>query len=369
MKKLYYLIVLTLILGLVLTGCLLSNVGQVPTSEQSGITNLTRGVPLSADLIGLWRFNGDAKDSSGNGLGGALSSSGASFVVDGFGQALNVDGTGWVQVPDSSLLEPSEEITVEAWVKRLGTPGSCKYVVSKYLPDHHGGYSSYGLYSGGSGGIRFYIGYTSGVILSPAVAQATIWDGEWHHVAGTFDGSEVKLYFDKVPVGGASTIQDIYYYDGISDLFIGSYYNGPWLAFSGRIDEVRIWNCALSQGELDSVIYEWDGFFPPVDNEMLNVVKAGRAIPIKFSLNGDQGLEIFAADYPKSKKIACPAGEPVTLDEIATVTAAGGSGLSYDDTDGQYTYVWKTNKAWTGCRQLIVKLIDGTSHVANFKFK
>jgi len=45
MKKLYYLIILALILGLVLTGCFLSNVGQVPTSEQSGISYLTKGGP------------------------------------------------------------------------------------------------------------------------------------------------------------------------------------------------------------------------------------------------------------------------------------------------------------------------------------
>ena len=44
MKKLIYLIVLTLILGLVLTGCLLSNVGQVPTTGQSGIAYLTKGI-------------------------------------------------------------------------------------------------------------------------------------------------------------------------------------------------------------------------------------------------------------------------------------------------------------------------------------
>ena len=52
MKKLYYLIVLTLILSLVLTGCFLSNVGQVPTTGQSGITYLTKGetsvIPLLA---------------------------------------------------------------------------------------------------------------------------------------------------------------------------------------------------------------------------------------------------------------------------------------------------------------------------------
>ena len=50
MKKLYYLIVLTLILGLVLTGCLLSNVGQVPTSEQSGVSSIAKD-SIDPDLI------------------------------------------------------------------------------------------------------------------------------------------------------------------------------------------------------------------------------------------------------------------------------------------------------------------------------
>ena len=72
MKKLIYLIVLALILGLVLTGCLLSNVGQVPTTDQSGITYLTKSVPLSIDLVGLWRFDGNSDDSSGNGNNGTV---------------------------------------------------------------------------------------------------------------------------------------------------------------------------------------------------------------------------------------------------------------------------------------------------------
>ena len=54
MKKLIYLIVLTLILGLVLAGCLLSNVGQVPTSEQSGISYLTKGVLGDPEVFTLF---------------------------------------------------------------------------------------------------------------------------------------------------------------------------------------------------------------------------------------------------------------------------------------------------------------------------
>jgi len=58
MKKLYYLIVLTLILGLVLTGCLLSNVGQVPATEQSEPTILTRGIDIYVATTGS-DTNGD----------------------------------------------------------------------------------------------------------------------------------------------------------------------------------------------------------------------------------------------------------------------------------------------------------------------
>jgi hypothetical protein len=54
MKKFIYLIVLALILSLVLTGCLLSNVGQVPTSEQSGIAYLTKGSPGVPDVFTLY---------------------------------------------------------------------------------------------------------------------------------------------------------------------------------------------------------------------------------------------------------------------------------------------------------------------------
>ena len=54
------------------------------------------------------------------------------------------------------------------------------------------------------------------------------------------------------------------------------------------------------------VIYNFAGFFQPVDNlPTFNSVKAGQSIPVKFSLSGDQGLNIFAAGYPKSEKIAC----------------------------------------------------------------
>ena len=117
------------------------------------------------------------------------------------------------------------------------------------------------------------------------------------------------------------------------------------------------------------VQYNFAGFFQPVDNlPVFNVVQAGRAIPVKFSLSGNKGLGIFAAGSPSSGPVACNSSDPAS-DLTETVTA-GGSSLSYDPTTDRYIYVWKTDASWAGtCRQLVVELNDGTIHRANFKFK
>jgi uncharacterized protein len=115
------------------------------------------------------------------------------------------------------------------------------------------------------------------------------------------------------------------------------------------------------------VIFNWSGFFNPVANlPTWNSNKAGSAIPVKFSLGGDKGPDIFAEGFPQSVQISCETGV-VTGVPVATVNP-GGSSLSFKD--GRYNYVWKTEKGWAGtCRQLIVQLVDGTLHLANFKFK
>lgn len=117
-----------------------------------------------------------------------------------------------------------------------------------------------------------------------------------------------------------------------------------------------------------AVLYNFVGFFQPVDNlPTVNSVKAGQAIPVKFSLSGNHGLNIFAAGYPKIEFTSCTSS---TVDEIESTVTAGNSSLSYDAGADQYNYVWKTNKAWAGkCGTLIVKFNDGTTRTALFKFR
>jgi len=115
--------------------------------------------------------------------------------------------------------------------------------------------------------------------------------------------------------------------------------------------------------------YNFTGFFQPVDNlPTINSANAGQSIPLKFSLGGNQGLNVFAPGYPISTLVPCDATEPgSTIEETVN---AGGSSLSYNSTTDQYSYVWKTDKAWKGtCRMLVLKLADGTQYYAKFRFR
>jgi hypothetical protein len=114
--------------------------------------------------------------------------------------------------------------------------------------------------------------------------------------------------------------------------------------------------------------YIFTGFFPPVDNlPIINITKAGSAIPLKFSLGGDFGLGIFASGYPSSSATTCGSSAE---DAIEETVSANSSGLKYDATTSQYSYVWKTSTAWSGtCRTLVLKFTNGSIFKADFKFK
>ena len=111
--------------------------------------------------------------------------------------------------------------------------------------------------------------------------------------------------------------------------------------------------------------FDFDGFFAPVSMAEPNVAKAGQAIPVSFSLGGDQGLEVVtSAKFVIEGTDANPSGE--LLDAVT----AGRSGLTYDASADRYIYVWKTDKAWakkTG--QFVLTLSDGTTHTFDVSFK
>lgn len=117
--------------------------------------------------------------------------------------------------------------------------------------------------------------------------------------------------------------------------------------------------------------YNFVGFFAPVGPQPeINQANAGQAIPMQFSLTGNQGTDIFNAGYPAVRQVNCPTGDPVNSSTLTDTDTSGDSGLQYDASSDTYTYVWKTDKAWAGtCQEFILGLNDGSTHTATFQFK
>jgi hypothetical protein len=116
-------------------------------------------------------------------------------------------------------------------------------------------------------------------------------------------------------------------------------------------------------------VWPWTGFLSPIDNPpMINVVNAGNTIPIKFSLGGNRGLNLFAPGYPASQAMVCPSSAPQhTIDPTISTSA---NGLTYDSKANQYNYGWKTQTSWSGtCRQLTLLFTNGAVRTALFQFK
>lgn len=115
-----------------------------------------------------------------------------------------------------------------------------------------------------------------------------------------------------------------------------------------------------------SVIFDFNGFGSPLANlPSIQPVNAGSAVPVKFSLNGDQGLSVIADGYPASQAIDCDTHAPTGTLQPTSASEA----FVYDPASDSYKYTWKTGKTWAGtCRQLIVQLVDGTEHRAYLRF-
>lgn len=233
---------------------LVSGVALALASTATALLTPAADAAPPRDLAGLWRLNEGsgqvAGDSSRSGNPGTL---GSTTGVDGEDPtwlplpgprglapaALGFDGGDYVRVANAPSLEP-DGVTVVARVRSTG-PGSFRYVLAK------GALScltaSYGLYTGQSGGLSFYVSDGQDYTLS-ADAGPRVWDGQWHTVVGGFDGHSVRLFVDGTQVGtGVPTTAPIGYgLPDSADLFIGDYAGpcGSPLGFVGDVDAVAL---------------------------------------------------------------------------------------------------------------------------------
>jgi len=197
-------------------------------------------------LVGYWKLDGDSADSSYYGFDGTLYGNPVwdpNGRVDG---ALEFDGDGdYVKITEWRGITRATSRTVCAWVKTETTGDIVSWgkeaAGKRWL-----------FYINSAGGLRVdvYGGYikTTGLELR---------DGTWHHVAailpeGVSDVGQVELYVDGIKITDTASsnrlIDTAYYYN----VKIG-YYNEPARYFNGLIDDVRIYNRALSQDEIANI--------------------------------------------------------------------------------------------------------------------
>ena len=259
--------------------------------------------------VGWWRLDETTgqsiTDSSGAGNNGLLGStpvadpSDPTWLIPGrLGpSALSFLPENFAQVPVNNTLQPSV-VSVQAWVQAPASPGPFQYIVAKGASGCIA--ASYALYTGPDGGAVFYIYNGSNYILSPSVPASSVWDGGWHHLMGTYDGSSVHLFLDGTEVGAGTPGgggQIAYNLPTSNDLFIGNYAPaGCALPFTGNIDEVRIWNQALSQPVISTLATKacnfvsvavkpatvsWGGFVT-VTGKLQNCLPSSQAIVVQF---------------------------------------------------------------------------------------
>ena len=205
-------------------------------------------------LVSMWLFNenkGDeVEDFSGKDNVGTLMNK-PKWIEGKFGKALEFDGSDdYVSVGDTDELSggPEKKLTVVAWFKPGDVAGRYRGIVSKYLS---AGDKDWGLLVN-SGQLEF--GYEAGGNdweSSTPLKGGTVNADTWHHGAFVLNGKEVTLYLDGAEIGTAELPSDTP--DTTGNVEIGGVAYKP-VYFKGIIDEVAIFNVALSQEDIEAIM-------------------------------------------------------------------------------------------------------------------
>jgi parallel beta-helix repeat protein len=255
-------------------------------------------------LVGFWRFDEGsgtiAGDSSGNGNTGTLYG-GATWTVGKSANALDFNGVdGYVQIPQSSSLDVTAQVTVEAWVyprAYVDSKGYNPHIVSRCDT------------SGGTIYVLNILGNKVGYGVNPYpdlhLSAVNLTLNDWTYLAMTYNGSYVSLYINGTFDSGYAQSGSIL--TTSNRLTIGcNSYPATYAYFNGIIDEVRIYNSALIQQEIqadmgESVIFQDDfesyavGSFPSSGGWQLVYNGAGdqyQVITSNYSASGSQSLQM-----------------------------------------------------------------------------
>jgi hypothetical protein len=250
-------------------------------------------------------------DASGNSNAGSIS--GASWTTSGrYGNALTFNGSSnLVNVNDASSLDLTTGMTVEAWVYPTTLSG-WRTVVLKEMS----GGLSYALYAYDDAPPPAAYINTGSSDLS-AVGTAGIALNTWTHLAETYDGTTLRLFVNGTQVGSRAVSGSIRV--STNPLRIGG--NTIWGEyFSGRIDEVRVYNRALSQAEIQTdmntaiTVLPADTAPPTAPSGLLATAASSTQINLSWTASADN---VGVTGYQVER---CEGAGCSTFTQIATTT-------------------------------------------------
>jgi 6-phosphogluconolactonase (cycloisomerase 2 family) len=225
-----------------------SNGGLTNSAVAVGDYNVDGNIDVLAagrtGLVGYWKLDENtgtsAADSSGNGYTGTLTN-GAGWGDGYYGKGMTNDGSDdYLNVPTFS--QPTSAMTIVLWIKTVGTLDSYDSLAGNSNSSWNAGW---GLFYDGIS-MKFWIqDYAANVAASSWVSGAG-----WRHVAGTWDGSTIRVYLEGVEGTSDS------YSGALTDssaLRIGDTVESANRNYPGVYDEVRIYNRALSAGEIKAL--------------------------------------------------------------------------------------------------------------------
>ena len=207
-------------------------------------TNMTSIIYREPTTLLVWYpFTGNANDNSGNGNNGTVT--GATLTTDRFGIADNAylfDGSG--DYITRNFISVGSARTVSFWVYFDDITDT----VVPFNLGHSSGTAANDvmvLYTDGSGSVVFRVGNGT---ISASVTSGIKLITTWYHITMIYDGTNLILYTNGVPDGTPATIAS-----GLTtgDIFsLGQYRNNNRYPFHGKLDDVRIYNYALSPTEV-----------------------------------------------------------------------------------------------------------------------
>ena len=198
-------------------------------------------------LVGWWPFTGNAIDSSGNANNGIVN--GATLTTDRFGNvnsAFNFDGVNdWININNSNSLNPTSQITISAWVNTLAyNVSNASMVVNKGWDQGPGHYDILVFTSNNKS--RFVIG--SNIYVE---SNSIININQWTLITVSIDSLTMKIYINGTLENTVLQNNNNSFGTNTDPLYIGKHdYNNAPYYFNGKIDDIGIWNRALTQAEI-----------------------------------------------------------------------------------------------------------------------